>query len=50
MESSLHLHAICFILQNISLFLYLGIILSVYLKARQYIFITTKLKGELKHL
>ena len=52
MESSLHLLAICFILQNISLFpvlltTLLGIILLVYLIVRQYIFITTKLKGDL---
>ena len=55
MESSLHLCAICFILNNNSRFLVL--VTTIFrnhslgiLICRQYIFVTTKLKGKLKHL
>ena len=55
METSLYISAICFILQNATFVSALvttvyKIILLVYLIVRQYIFITTKLKGKVKHL
>ena len=55
MESSLHLRAICYTLQNISLCpvwvaTVFRIILLKYFLVRQYIFVTRQLEGELKHL
>ena len=55
MESSLHLHTICFTLQNIFLFpVWVTTVLrnhslGIFI-VRQYILITRKLKGELMHL